>query len=73
MKRQRLNRLSHVERVELNRQVKEAVEANSIQPSYIVFDSPIFLCVKIMARFARAFTTVGLAKLGVKMLTHFCA
>jgi phosphoglycolate phosphatase-like HAD superfamily hydrolase len=41
MRRQRLNRLSHAERVELNRQLKDAVEAGLIRPSYIEFGSPI--------------------------------
>jgi hypothetical protein len=33
MRRQRLNRLSHAERAELNRQLKDAVEASLIRPS----------------------------------------
>jgi hypothetical protein len=34
MKRQRLNRLSHAERGEVNRQLKDAVEACLIRPYY---------------------------------------
>jgi hypothetical protein len=41
MRRQRLNRLSPAERAELNRQLKEAVEAGLLHPSYSEFDSPI--------------------------------
>jgi hypothetical protein len=41
MRRQRLNRLSHAERAELNRQLKDAVEADLIRPSYSEFGSPI--------------------------------
>jgi hypothetical protein len=41
MKRQRQNRLSHAERVELNRQLKYAVDAGLIRPSYSEFGSPI--------------------------------
>jgi hypothetical protein len=41
MKRQRLNRLSHAERVELNRQLKDAVDACLIRPGYSEFGSPI--------------------------------
>jgi hypothetical protein len=40
MKRQRLNKLSHALRVELNRQLKDAVEAVLIHPSYNEFGSP---------------------------------
>jgi hypothetical protein len=41
MKRQRLNRLSPAERAELNRQLKDAVNASLIRPSYGEFGSPI--------------------------------
>mgnify|MGYP003688019815 FL=1 len=41
MRRQRLNRLSPAERAELNRQLKDAVEAGLIRPSYSEFGSPI--------------------------------
>jgi hypothetical protein len=41
MRRQRLNRLSHAERAELNRQLKDAVEAGLIRPNYIEIGSPI--------------------------------
>jgi phosphoglycolate phosphatase-like HAD superfamily hydrolase len=41
MRRQRLNRLSHAERAELNRQLKDGVEAGLIRHNYIEFGSPI--------------------------------
>jgi hypothetical protein len=41
MRRQRLNRLSPAERAELNRQLKNAVEAGMIRPSYSEFGPPI--------------------------------
>jgi hypothetical protein len=41
MRRQRLNRLSFAERVELNRHLKDAVEVDLIRPSYSEFGSPI--------------------------------
>jgi hypothetical protein len=41
MKRQRLNKLSHAKRAELNRQLKDAVDAGLIRPSYSEFGSPI--------------------------------
>jgi hypothetical protein len=41
MRRQRLNKLSHAERAELNRQLKDAVEAGLVRPSYSEFGSPI--------------------------------
>jgi hypothetical protein len=43
MRRQRLNRLSPAERAELNRQLKDVVEASLIRPSYSEFGSPILL------------------------------
>jgi hypothetical protein len=45
MKCQRLNRLSLAERAELNRQLKDAVEASLICPSHNEFDSPV-LCAR---------------------------
>jgi hypothetical protein len=39
MKRLRLIILSHVERAELNRHVKDAMEARLIRPNHIEFDS----------------------------------
>jgi uncharacterized membrane protein len=44
MRRQRLNRLSPAERAELNRQLKDAVEASMIRPNYSEFGSPILFC-----------------------------
>jgi hypothetical protein len=41
MRRQRLNILSPAEHAELNRQLKDAVEAGLIRPSYSEFGSPI--------------------------------
>jgi hypothetical protein len=41
MKRQRLNRMSNAVRVELNRQLKDAVEVGLIRPSHSEFGSPI--------------------------------
>jgi hypothetical protein len=41
MKRQRLNRLSPAERAELNRHLKDAVDAGLIRPNYNEFGSPI--------------------------------
>jgi hypothetical protein len=41
MKRHRLNRLSHAERAELDRQLKDAIDASLIRPSYSEFGSPI--------------------------------
>jgi hypothetical protein len=42
MKRQSPNRLSHAERDELNRQLKDAVEVGLIRPSHNEIGSPIF-------------------------------
>jgi hypothetical protein len=47
MRRQRLNRLSLAERVELNRHLKDAVEAGLIRPSSIEFGSPILFVRKV--------------------------
>jgi hypothetical protein len=45
MKRHRLNMLSHAERAELNRHLKDAMEACLIRPSHTEFGSPIpFVC-----------------------------
>jgi hypothetical protein len=41
MKRQRLDTLSHAERGELNRQLKDAMDAGLIRPSCSEFGSPI--------------------------------
>jgi hypothetical protein len=41
MKRQRLNRLSRAERVELNQQLKNAMDVGLIRPNYSEFGSPI--------------------------------
>jgi hypothetical protein len=41
MNLQRLNRLSLAERAEVNRQLKDAVEASLIRPSHSEFGSPI--------------------------------
>jgi hypothetical protein len=71
MKRHSLKRLSHAERVELNQQLKDAVEVSLIPPSYSEFDSPIRFVRKLIARFDCAFTDVALIMLRVKMLTHF--
>jgi hypothetical protein len=50
MKRHRLSRLSLAERVELNRQLKDAMEARLIRPNESEFGSPIVFCAKLMAR-----------------------
>jgi hypothetical protein len=50
MKRQRLNKLSRAERAELNRRLKDAIEACLIRPSHNEFGLPFLLCVKLMAR-----------------------
>jgi hypothetical protein len=47
MRRQRLNSLSLAERAELNRQVKDAVDAGMIRPSYREFGSPILFVRKV--------------------------
>jgi hypothetical protein len=47
MRRQRLNKLSHAERAELNRQLKDAVEDGMIRPSYSEFGSPILFVRKV--------------------------
>jgi hypothetical protein len=41
MKRKRLNTLSHAERAELTRQLKNAIDAGLICPCYSEFGSPI--------------------------------
>jgi hypothetical protein len=47
MKRQRLNRLSPAKRAEVNRQLKDAVDAGSIRPIYSEFGSPILVLRKV--------------------------
>jgi hypothetical protein len=47
MKRRRLNRLSPAERAELNRQLKDAVEAGLIRPNYCEYGSPILFVRKV--------------------------
>jgi hypothetical protein len=47
MKRQRLNKLSPNERVELNRQLKYAMGAGLIRPSHNEFRSPIAFVRKV--------------------------
>jgi hypothetical protein len=44
MKHQRLNKLSHAERAELNRQLKDAVEVGLTHPSHSEFGSSILFC-----------------------------
>jgi hypothetical protein len=46
MRRQRLNRLSHAERAELNRQLKDIVEVGLIRPNYSEFGLPILFARK---------------------------
>jgi hypothetical protein len=46
MERQRLNRLSPSERVELTRQLKDAMDARLIRPNYSEFGSPIIFVQK---------------------------
>jgi molybdenum cofactor biosynthesis enzyme MoaA len=41
IKRQRLNRLSHAERAELNRQLKDAMDVGFIRPTHNEFGSKI--------------------------------
>jgi hypothetical protein len=47
MKRQRLNRLSLAKRAELNRQLKDVMEAGLIRPNYSEFGSPILFVRKV--------------------------
>jgi hypothetical protein len=44
MKRQRHNKLSLAKRAELNRQLKDAVNASFIHPSHSDFGSVILMC-----------------------------
>jgi hypothetical protein len=46
MKHQQLNRLSHAKRTELNRQLKDAVDAGLIRPNNNEFGSPILFVSK---------------------------
>jgi hypothetical protein len=71
MRRQRLKRFSLAERVELNRQLKDAVEAFLIRPGSMSSARQFFLCENLMARLVCALTTVALMRLRVKMLTRF--
>jgi hypothetical protein len=47
MRRQRLKRLSPAERAELNRELKDAVEAGLVRPNYSEFGSPILFVRKV--------------------------
>jgi hypothetical protein len=69
MKRQRLNILSSAERTELNRQLKDAVDAGLIRPNYSELGSPILFVRR--AHGSLRMCTVALMKLRVKMPTHF--
>jgi hypothetical protein len=74
MRRQRLNRLSHAERAELNRQLKDAVEAGLIRPSHSEFGSPVLFVRKADGSLRLCIDYRGLnhlMRLRVKMLTHF--
>jgi hypothetical protein len=71
MRRQRLNRLSPAERAELNRQLKDAVEAGLIRPKYSEFGSPILFVRKADGSLRLCIDYRGLNELRVKMLTHF--
>jgi hypothetical protein len=65
------NILQPPERAVLNRQLKEAMEASLIRHMHSKLGSPILLCVKLMACYECALTTVALPNLRVKTLTHF--
>jgi hypothetical protein len=65
MKHQRLNRLSHAERAELNRQLKDAVDASLIRPSYSEFGSPI-----LFLRKADGSLRLCIAYRGLNEVTH---
>jgi hypothetical protein len=72
IKRRRLKRLSRAERAELNRQLKDAMEAGLIRPSQCELGSPILLYVsRLMARCDSALTTVDLTRLRVRTLARF--
>jgi hypothetical protein len=51
IKRQRLNTLSHAERLELHRQLKDAMEDGLIRPSHNEFRSPILFVHKAYGSF----------------------
>jgi hypothetical protein len=65
MKRQRLNIFSSAERAQLNRQLKDAMEASLIRPMHCEIGWPILLCVRLLARYDCALTNVDLTKLRV--------
>jgi hypothetical protein len=71
MKRQHLNRLSLAERAELNRKLKDAMEATLILPNHSEIGSTFFLYGKLMTRCDCAVTTVGLMESRKRMPTHF--
>jgi hypothetical protein len=60
MKRQRLNKLSPAERVELSQQLKDAVDAGLIRPSYSEFGSPILFLRKADGSFCSCIDYRGL-------------
>jgi hypothetical protein len=62
MKRQRFNILSHAERVEPNRQLKDAMDASPIVPTIVSSARQFFLFVKLMARYVYVLTTVALTR-----------
>jgi hypothetical protein len=70
MKRQRLNRLSHVERAELTRQLKDAMDVLFV-PVIVSSTRQFFLCEMLMARFVCASTIVALTRLRIRTLTRF--
>jgi hypothetical protein len=71
MKRQRLNRLSPANRAELNRKLKDAMEASLIRLSHRDLAHQSCLCVKLIACCDTALITVNLTRLRVRTLTHF--
>jgi hypothetical protein len=72
IKRQRLNRLSHAQCAELNRQLKDAGDAGLIRPIYTELGSPILFVRKVDGSLRLCIDyTVALMRLRVKMLTHF--
>jgi hypothetical protein len=60
VKRQRLNKLSPAERAELNRQLKDAVQAGLIHPSHSEFGSPILVVRKAYGSLRLCFDYRGL-------------
>jgi hypothetical protein len=71
MKQQRLSRFSPEQRVALSRQLKDAVEIDLIRPSHIDSIRQFCSCVKPMARFDCALTTVTLMGLRVRTPNPF--